>query len=185
MFGQRSAGSKPVTQSKFGSQKASSTPEQSTEDKNASRIADNDPLAVDQSGSEHGQSKEQMLRAQSERREEILTEVVERIDALLSNSVKMTPIRQKVLLNYHPDRSGDIHVGWAQNWSIYEKGPMALTHGSVWDYDSHVPVVFAGYGLKGRTINEKITTLDVAPTLATILSVRRPSGATGKVLDLR
>lgn len=59
---------------------------------------------------------------------------------------------------------------------------IASKHGSPWRYDTHVPVIFAGYGIKAQRINREVTPYDIAPTLSNILKITQPSGATGEVL---
>ena len=60
--------------------------------------------------------------------------------------------------------------------------PVAVTHGSPWRYDTFVPVIFAGFGLKPMRVYRRINTVDVATTLAACLGTKPPSGAAGEVL---
>ena len=82
MFGQRSAGTKSTSGSKFGSQAAKLAESSKSNGTNGSSMAvagvDADEI---ERNSDQNLAKEQNLRAQSARREEILAEVVERIDA--------------------------------------------------------------------------------------------------------
>lgn len=59
---------------------------------------------------------------------------------------------------------------------------IASTHGSPWRYDTHVPIIFAGYDIKAQTISREVTPYDIAPTLSNKLGITLPSGATGTVL---
>jgi pilus assembly protein CpaF len=81
MFGQRATGKKPAVAQKFGTQQATVKPQEVTQEALPSRIADSAEAAELERNSDKNQAKIQTLRAQSERREEILAEVVERIDA--------------------------------------------------------------------------------------------------------
>jgi len=56
------------------------------------------------------------------------------------------------------------------------------THGSAFDYDTHVPVIFMGPGIKAGRFDETIAVNDIAPTLATLLGIATPSGSAGRVL---
>ncbi len=82
MFGQRTSGSKPSSGAKFGSPESklngSSAPNSAN---GSSGIINPGDEAELERNSDQNQAKEQNLRAQSARREEILAEVVERIDA--------------------------------------------------------------------------------------------------------
>jgi hypothetical protein len=64
----------------------------------------------------------------------------------------------------------------------FEDLPRKVTHFTVYNYDSHVPVMFFGPGIKPGVYREEIEVNDIAPTLATFLDVERPSGAFGRVL---
>jgi arylsulfatase A-like enzyme len=56
------------------------------------------------------------------------------------------------------------------------------THGSTFNYDAHVPVIFMGPGIKTGRFDQTIAVNDVAPTLATLLGIETPSGSVGRVL---
>ena len=60
---------------------------------------------------------------------------------------------------------------------------VASTHGSPWRYDTYVPVMFAGAGIKPKTVNRLITPYDIAPTLSAYLGVKPPSAAIGNPLQ--
>jgi len=81
MFGQRAAGKKPAVAQKFGTQSTATKPREASEPALPSRIADSAAAAEEERNSDQNQAKILTHRAQSERREEILAEVVERIDA--------------------------------------------------------------------------------------------------------
>lgn len=84
--------------------------------------------------------------------------------------------------NYHPLRSGDIYVAQSPYSFLYQAGPIAVMHGSPWNYDTHVPIIFAGPGIEPMRISRPVATVDVAVTLADIVGTTQPSGAAGKVL---
>jgi hypothetical protein len=63
------------------------------------------------------------------------------------------------------------------------KGDIAIVnHGSPWRYDTFVPVVFAGHGLKGQRVNRPVETVDIAATLAAYMKIKPPSGSAGTPL---
>lgn len=86
--------------------------------------------------------------------------------------------------NHSKNRSGDIFIVFEPHRFIadMEGLTVAATHGSPWGYDTFVPVIFAGYNLDKKTVSERISTTDIAITLSSILSIKPPSGAQGKVL---
>ena len=94
------------------------------------------------------------------------------------------PLAELVAANYQPSRSGDIHVVFGAQEFIadFDGLTVAATHGSPWHYDRHVPVVFAGSGLKQQRVSRGITPYDIAPTLSHWLKVQAPSGSVGTAL---
>ena len=104
--------------------------------------------------------------------------------ALREGNLPDTALMRSVLRNFHPKRSGDIYVVFEPHWFIndFDGMTVASTHGSPWRYDSYVPIIFAGAGIKPNKINREVYTIDVAPTLAALLSIKQPSGTAGKPL---
>ncbi|MCJ8321260.1 MAG: alkaline phosphatase family protein, partial [Colwellia sp.] len=89
-----------------------------------------------------------------------------------------------VVNNHSKNRSGDVYVVLEAHRFVadMEGLTVATTHGSPWGYDTFVPIIFAGYGLQGKTISRRVSTTDIAVTLSSILSIKPPSGAQGHVL---
>lgn len=94
------------------------------------------------------------------------------------------PVAAAVAANYHPRRSGDVHVVFADQRFIndFDGLSVSATHGSAWRYDQHVPVVFAGNGLKGQQVARPVSPYDIAVTLANRLGLVPPSGSVGEPL---
>ena len=104
--------------------------------------------------------------------------------ALRRGEVPDTPIYRSVLNNFHSKRSGDVYLVFEPNWFIndFDGLTVAATHGSPWRYDTYVPIVFAGAGLKHGVIDRKVLTVDIAPTLSAYLGIKPPSGSQGTPL---
>lgn len=98
--------------------------------------------------------------------------------------VQHSRVNELVSNNYHPQRSGDVYLVFDPRSYINDMDGLtvASTHGSPWRYDTHVPVIFAGYDIKAQTVHRAVTPYDIAPTLSNKLGITQPSGATGKVL---
>ncbi|MFZ2907081.1 MAG: alkaline phosphatase PafA [Cyclobacteriaceae bacterium] len=80
---------------------------------------------------------------------------------------------------YNPKRSGDISIVLQPGW--YESSRMeGTTHGSPYTYDTHVPVLFYGKGIKQGSSVRYHPITDIAPTLSILLKTKFPSGATGQ-----
>ncbi len=104
--------------------------------------------------------------------------------ALRTASLPDTLLNRSILRNFHPKRSGDIYLVFEPNVFINDFDGLAVasTHGSPWRYDTYVPVMFAGAGLKPKSVSRAVTPYDIAPTLAAWLGVKLPSAAIGNPL---
>lgn len=89
-------------------------------------------------------------------------------------------VTRRVINGIYPSRASDLVILEEAYWVQAAKG---TTHGSVFDYDAHVPVIFMGPGVKPGRYHRNIMPNDIAPTLATMLEVETPSGSAGRVLE--
>ena len=98
----------------------------------------------------------------------------------IMNSKNLDGYEKLIQNGFHEKRSGDIALILEPNVIFYDgKG---TTHGSGYNYDTHVPLIFFGLGIKnGET--EKITEIpDIAPTISKLLG-QRMKNSTGESLD--
>ncbi len=93
-----------------------------------------------------------------------------------------TPMLQQIQRNFHPARSGDIYVVLDPYWFNFDKGPVVAMHGSPWRYDTHVPIIFAGAGIRSRVVHRLVHPVDVTPTLSAFLGMTAPGSARGTIL---
>ena len=95
-----------------------------------------------------------------------------------------TWLNRAILRNFHPKRSGDIYLVLDPHWFIndFDGLTVASSHGSPWRYDTFVPLVFMGPGIEARRVARAVETVDIAPTLASLLGVKCPSGTCGEPL---
>lgn len=84
------------------------------------------------------------------------------------------------LNSYYQGRSGDLLI--LQDGYYLLGGTSGTSHGTPFNYDSHVPVIFMGPGIRPGHYYQKIAPNDIAPTLAAIAGVQEPSGSVGRVL---
>jgi hypothetical protein len=68
----------------------------------------------------------------------------------------------------HPDRTGEIMFMVKPYWLF---GSKPANHGTPYDYDTHVPLMFFGSGISPMQILGKTDPADIVPTLAHILQV--------------
>jgi arylsulfatase A-like enzyme len=88
-------------------------------------------------------------------------------------------IKGKVIRGYHPKRSGDVVLVLEPGW--FESGwVQGTTHGSPYTYDTHVPVIFFGKGVKRGSSTQYHSITDIAPTLSMLLNIKLPNSATGQ-----
>ena len=89
----------------------------------------------------------------------------------------------KVCLSYHPERGGDLYLVFKRYWmNELSAIPKATTHGSPYDYDTHVPLILSGRPFRAGTYEAPVSPADLPVTLAAALGIRTPSLATGRVL---
>jgi len=89
---------------------------------------------------------------------------------------------EKMLQNgYHQKLSGD--VLYTLESGVISYGPKGTTHGSGYNYDTHVPLLFYGNGIQPGKTYDRTSVTDVAPTISALLGIAFPSGATGSVIE--
>ena len=74
-------------------------------------------------------------------------------------------------------RSGDLQILMQPGW--FSGGSTGTSHGSPYNGDTHVPLLFYGWGIpKGETLR-RTTIPDIAPTIAALLHLLPPNGTVG------
>jgi predicted AlkP superfamily pyrophosphatase or phosphodiesterase len=91
-------------------------------------------------------------------------------DELASTESTTDALLQRWRLSYVAGRSGDFIASPKPHWII--RGGGGTTHGSPNDYDSRVPVVFFGAGIRGSRHAVAASPVDIVPTLAAIAGVK-------------
>jgi predicted AlkP superfamily pyrophosphatase or phosphodiesterase len=84
-------------------------------------------------------------------------------------------------LSFYPGRSGNIYYELSP-YLLPEAQPVGTTHGSPWEYDTHVALVWLGGGIRPGTYGGNVSVADLAPTLSALLGIPAPSGSQGRVL---
>ncbi|WP_339661147.1 alkaline phosphatase PafA [uncultured Polaribacter sp.] len=62
-------------------------------------------------------------------------------------------------------------------------GRTGTSHGSGYSYDTHIPVIFYGNGIKKGVSKKKYEIIDIAPTISNLLQIEAPNSSTGKIID--
>jgi predicted AlkP superfamily pyrophosphatase or phosphodiesterase len=121
--------------------------------------------------------------AAAARRQPHVFRVYTRVE-LLRNEVLDDAVTAAVRNGFYRTRSGDVIVIPDEFYIYGASGTTSgTTHGTPFNYDTHVPVIFMGPGIKAGHYFEKIAVNDIAPTLAAIVGVEQPSGSVGRVLQ--
>lgn len=79
---------------------------------------------------------------------------------------------------YNQKRSGDVLIVLRPD--VMDYSTTGSSHGSPQIYDTHTPLLFFGKGIKRGSTVKRTEIPDIAPTLASLLGIAFPSGATGK-----
>ena len=103
------------------------------------------------------------------------------IDMENSQNISLpAPLREKIINGYNRRHSGVIQIIADPQWYSGTPRSPGTTHG-VWSpYDSHIPLVFMGWGIPHGVSNKEVHVVDIAPTLASLLHVMEPNGSIGK-----
>jgi len=81
-----------------------------------------------------------------------------------------------------PGRAGDIYLVQPPYQGMADT-TLRVTHGTPWQYDSYVPLLFVNPVFKARQIARPVQTVDIAATLSAILLIKAPSAAVGQPLQ--
>lgn len=82
---------------------------------------------------------------------------------------------------YDPKQNGQLLVLLRPGW-LEMNEERGTTHGSPYIYDTHVPLLWYGWGIpKGSTTDRKLIT-QIAPTLSQLVHIPYPDGAQAKIL---
>lgn len=78
---------------------------------------------------------------------------------------------------FNPKRSGDLLLVHAPGFANYSQ--TGSTHGSPYPYDTHIPLLLFGKGIRQGNTVRRTTIPDIAPTISALLGIAFPNGTTG------
>ena len=82
---------------------------------------------------------------------------------------------------YNPKFSGDVlMIPYPATLNYSRKG---TSHGSGYSYDTHVPLIFYGNGIKKGASKKTYKIIDIAPTISNLLKIEAPNGTSGKIIE--
>jgi len=88
-------------------------------------------------------------------------------------------ITRRVVHGFYPSVSGDVFV---ISEALYFTGGGVTTHGTPYAYDTHVPILIAGPGIRAGVWTDPVSPADIAPTLCALLGIEFPSACDGHIL---
>ncbi|MBN1413535.1 MAG: alkaline phosphatase family protein [Bacteroidales bacterium] len=83
----------------------------------------------------------------------------------------------KIQQGFNFKLSGDVKYIMEPGW--YANMGKGATHNTAYNYDSQIPLIFYGFGIRKKTSYQYHTITDIAPTVSTLLKIKFPSSATG------
>jgi predicted AlkP superfamily pyrophosphatase or phosphodiesterase len=102
----------------------------------------------------------------------------------LLNPAKDNEWKDMVRLGYDSKRSGEIifimEPGFLVKEVDSEKAHRGTSHGSSFNYDTHVPLLWYGAQIPAKDVYDTYEIIDIAPTLTHILNLQRSGAMTGK-----
>ena len=84
--------------------------------------------------------------------------------------------------SFNPERSGDVLM-MLKPWRISEIEAGGTSHGTPYSYDSMVPVLLLGHGVKAGYFPQEIRVIDVAPTMSAAMEMSPPAQVEGTVRE--
>jgi hypothetical protein len=97
----------------------------------------------------------------------------------LTGPAPLDPVGEMMRRSFHAARSPDVITLYRPHFTTSKAG---TGHGTPHEYDTHVPQLWFGAGVKPGVHAERVAVEDIAPTLAGLLGVELPPEAKGKRL---
>lgn len=87
-------------------------------------------------------------------------------------------VKYRIINGYNRERSGSVAIVLKPNH--YDHGMKGTDHGTRNPYDTHIPLVFMGWGIQHGSTTRPTYMTDIAPTIAALLHVQAPNGNIGR-----
>lgn len=90
-------------------------------------------------------------------------------------------VKYRIVNGYNRERSGNIQIVLKPNF--YTHGMKGTDHGAWNLYDTHIPLVFMGWGIKHGATTKRTFMTDIAPTIGALIHVQAPNGCVGQPIS--
>lgn len=103
---------------------------------------------------------------------------------ILSDRFPKTDWTKNLAGNFHPRLGADVMTVMNPLWFSDDSTDVSLaSHQTPFAYDTQVPVIFWGPGLKPQKVSRPVKVTSIAPTISRIVGVQRPSGSHADLLE--
>jgi predicted AlkP superfamily pyrophosphatase or phosphodiesterase len=102
-------------------------------------------------------------------------------DQILKGRLPSSRLAQYVYNGFNEQRSGDLFV-ISMPYHYPSGGNLGTSHGTAYDYDTHVPLCICGKFVKSGFYTERVDIRDIAPTLSFMLGIGSPAASQGRIL---
>ncbi|MES2429070.1 MAG: alkaline phosphatase PafA [Bacteroidota bacterium] len=96
-------------------------------------------------------------------------------------------LRMRIINGYSIAHSGVIQIilkpAYFTGHGSGDSGPTGTTHGTWNPYDTHIPMVFMGWGINHGTTVKQTYMTDIAPTISSLLHIQAPNGNIGHAVS--
>ncbi len=97
---------------------------------------------------------------------------------LYTNQPPNSPLSDVVRKSYYFGRSGEVYVNPKPGF-VFTSEPTGTGYGSPFAYDTQVPLLLHGAGIKPGRYGQSSSPSDIAPTICAILGIEAPSNSEG------
>jgi hypothetical protein len=82
---------------------------------------------------------------------------------------------------FNHKRSGNVCFIYQPGWM--DHGDKGTTHGAGYNYDTHIPIIFYGQGIRKGESYSYTTITQIAPTICELLKINQPSATLAEPLN--
>ena len=100
-------------------------------------------------------------------------------DELADPQTPDRPYLEAYRRSFHPQRTADVQIRFREHY-LFQSGRVATNHGSPYEYDTRVPLIFFGFGVEPGRHDLPVRSVDIAPTLARFLQIETPADLDGR-----
>ena len=102
-------------------------------------------------------------------------------EEIIHGELREDSVGMRIGNGFYGPRGADVITLLEPYW-LFGSGTKGTTHSTPFDYDTHIPVIFMGPGVKPGKYYGTIAMNDIAPTLSAMLGLANPAGSVGRIL---